>query len=183
MKLTRNVLLTSLTLAALTAGAWAQTQTASNTTPPTPYPAPAAAPAPSAVTAADVQALKDALAAQQLQIQQLTQQLQRQQAIQQAQQSADTTSNAPKPAAPQQLAALGSPAAVPQQASSTGITMQEAPAPPSSDPMEGPISIHFKGITITPGGFGFYVGDTSGCAPFVTAARRRRRRPASPSRA
>jgi len=153
MKLTRNVLLTSLTLAALTAGAWAQTQTASNTTPPTPYPAPAAAPAPSAVTAADVQALKDALAAQQLQIQQLTQQLQRQQAIQQAQQSADTTSNAPKPAAPQQLAALGSPAAVPQQASSTGITMQEAPAPPSSDPMEGPISIHFKGITITPGGF------------------------------
>jgi hypothetical protein len=37
------------------------------------------------VTGADVQALKDALAAQQLQIQQLTQQLQRQQAWQEAQ--------------------------------------------------------------------------------------------------
>jgi hypothetical protein len=33
MKLNRNLFLTGLTLAALTAGAWAQTETASNITP------------------------------------------------------------------------------------------------------------------------------------------------------
>jgi hypothetical protein len=73
MKASKNVFLTALTLA-LTAGAWAQTQTASNVA-PAGGPAPAA-PAPPPVTAADIQALKDALAAQQQQIQQLQAQLQ-----------------------------------------------------------------------------------------------------------
>ena len=83
MKVTR-LLCTALTLAALTAGSWAQTGTTS--TAKKKHRAPAA-PAPPAVTAADVQSLKDAIAAQQQQIQQLTQQLQQnQQAWQQAQQ-------------------------------------------------------------------------------------------------
>ena len=78
----------ALTLALMTAGAWAQTAA----TKPAPRKKHAAAPAPApptqpAVTAADVQSLKDAIAAQQQQIQQLTQQLQQnQQAWQQAQQ-------------------------------------------------------------------------------------------------
>src|SRR6267378_383441 len=85
MKSAKNLLLTALTLAATTAGVWAQTSSAA--------PASkkkhrvAAKSANPAVTAADVQALKDALAAQQQQIQQLTQQLQQNsQAWQQAQQ-------------------------------------------------------------------------------------------------
>jgi hypothetical protein len=154
MKLHKNVFITALTLAALTAGAWAQTETASNITPeknPAAAAAPAAAaPAPPTVTGADVQALKDALAAQQLQIQQLTQQLQRQQAWQETQQSAASNKADVAPAPTQQVAALSSDAAVPQSGT-TGLNMQEAP--PSTNPMEGPISIHFKGITITPGGF------------------------------
>ncbi|MGA1985013.1 MAG: hypothetical protein ABSG72_02000 [Candidatus Sulfotelmatobacter sp.] len=156
MKLNRNLFLTGLTLAALTSGAWAQTETASNITPEKANPAAAAAPAatapaPPTVTGADVQALKDALAAQQLQIQQLNQQLQRQQAWQEAQQSAAADKAKAAPAPTQQVAELSSDAAVPQSTSSTGISMQEAP--PSTNPMEGPISIHFRGITITPGGF------------------------------
>jgi hypothetical protein len=65
MKSRKNRLLTALILAALTAGAWAQTQTASDSAPPPPP-----------VTAADIQALKDALAAQQREIQALQAQLQ-----------------------------------------------------------------------------------------------------------
>jgi len=80
-------LLTALALVALIAGAWAQTETASKPAPKKKHPTATAAPAQPAVTAADVQSLKDALAAQQQQIQQLTQQLQQnQQAWQQAQQ-------------------------------------------------------------------------------------------------
>jgi hypothetical protein len=161
MKLNKNLFLTALTLAALTAGAWAQTETASNAAPEKPYPAAAAAPAapaPPPVTAADVQALREALAAQQLQIQQLTQQLQRQQAIQEAQQSADTKpAAAPAPAAPLQMAAVNNtdaaqPAAQ-QDAGGMAPNPQDMPARPPANPMEGPVSIHFKGITITPGGF------------------------------
>jgi len=84
MKLNKNVFLTTLTLAALTAGAWAQTETALNATPPTGYAASAPAPAPPPVTAADIQELKAALAAQQQQIQALQAQLQgKDQALQQ----------------------------------------------------------------------------------------------------
>ena len=83
---------TALTLAALTAGAWAQAGTT-----PAPKKRHKAPPPPAepAVTAADVQSLKDAIAAQQQQIQQLTQQLQQnQQAWQQAQQQLQQTQSA-----------------------------------------------------------------------------------------
>ena len=57
MKRTKNVFLTALALAALSAGAWAQTSASDAPAQP--------------ITAADVQALKDALAAQQKRIQAL----------------------------------------------------------------------------------------------------------------
>ena len=116
MKATTSKVLTALALAALTAGAWAQTEVASNATP-------AKDPHPRLqlqlrrpVTAADVQALKDALAAQQLQIQKLTEQLQRQQEQQSlvnGAAKADTTPAQANP--PQQVAALGTPAPAVQQ--------------------------------------------------------------------
>jgi hypothetical protein len=79
-------------MAALTAVAWAQTETASNAAAAV-SPAPAAAPA---VTAADIQALRDALAAQQEQIRALQAQLQsRDQGGQPAQFVTSTASPAP----------------------------------------------------------------------------------------
>src|ERR1700677_5039638 len=100
MKRTKHVFLTALTLAALSAGVWAEEPAsgapAANGTP--------AAPAPPTITAADVQSLKDALAAQQLEIERLSQQLQKQQdwAVQQA---AAAKADAVKPqAALQQVA-------------------------------------------------------------------------------
>jgi hypothetical protein len=155
MKANKNLFLTALTLAALTAGAWAQTQTASNLAPANP--APAAAHAPSVVTAADVQALKDALAAQQLQIQQLTQQLQRQQAWQQAQQSDKAVAPAPiNP--PQQVAALGASGlngVAPAQQEVLPATQATSPDDTQvlNKQMEGPLTLHFRGINITPGGY------------------------------
>ncbi len=93
----KNVVLTILASAAVAAGAWAQTAgqvtLASNEAKGTPATAPAAAapaPPPSVITAADVQALKDALAAQQLEIERLSQQLDRQQAQQAAAAAAKT---------------------------------------------------------------------------------------------
>jgi hypothetical protein len=85
MKRTNQLFSTALALAALTAGAWAQTAA---TAPAKKKHKPAAAVAAEpAITAADVQSLRDALAAQQQQIQQLSQQIQQnQQAWQQSQQ-------------------------------------------------------------------------------------------------
>src|ERR1700685_1619267 len=107
----KTVFLTALTVAALGAGSWAQSAgpvtVASNDAKAAPAvagsggggaaagsgaaAAAAAAPAapPSIITAADVQALKDALAAQQLEIERLSQQLDRQQAQQSAGQAAE----------------------------------------------------------------------------------------------
>ncbi|HEV2717520.1 MAG TPA: putative porin, partial [Terriglobales bacterium] len=73
MKRTQNLFLTTLMLMALTAGAWAQTETASTSDPANGYAA--ADPVAKPVTAADIQELKAALAAQQLQIQALQAQL------------------------------------------------------------------------------------------------------------
>ena len=160
MKLNKNVFFTTLTLAALTAGSWAQTETASNAAPAKPYPAvPAAAtPAPPPVTAADVQALKDALAAQQLQIQQLTKQLQRQQALQETQQAAINAVEKTPASPTKQVASLG-------VEGLNAISPVQQNAAPSQTPnpddtpqtfnkqMEGPVTIHFRGINITPGGY------------------------------
>ena len=91
MKLNKNVFLTALTLAAMTAGAWAQTETASNLAPANA--SAATAPAPPPVTAADIQSLKDALAAQQQQIQALQAQLQ-------AKKNDEAAPQPPQPAGP-----------------------------------------------------------------------------------
>ncbi len=156
MKPMNRLSLTAFTLAALTAGVWAQTQTASNAVPAAPA---AATPSPASpvVTAADIQALKDALAAQQQQIQALQEQLQRRnEALQPVQPSVGAPARpdgAPAPS-PQPVAALGV----------TGIPQENTASPaPSQNPedapqtfnkqMEGPVTIHFKGINITPGGF------------------------------
>jgi hypothetical protein len=151
MKSTKTVFVIALTLAVLTAGAWAGdgasgAPAASAATP---------APAPTVVTAADVQALKDALAAQQLQIQRLTEQLQRQQAWQ-LQQSAATaaakTDAAPTQTVPQQLAEANTSVAVqPNAVQGSEPTTQEVKN--VSPEWETPMSIHLKGVTITPGGF------------------------------
>src|SRR5271157_5847738 len=94
MKSTKHLFLTVLALAALSAGAWAQTSDSIAPAPKKKHRPVATAPAQPAVTAAEVQALKDGLAAQQQQIQQLTQQLQQmQQGSQQAQTAAADAAN------------------------------------------------------------------------------------------
>lgn len=158
MKVNQNRFLTVLTLAALTAGAWAQTQTAANVALANPSPAAAAAPASPPVTAADVQALKDALAAQQLQIQQLTEQLQHQQALLEAQQGAiNATEKAPSNP-PKQVASLGidgGNAITPVQQDATANQTPNPDDTPQTfnKQMEGTTTIHFRGINITPGGY------------------------------
>jgi hypothetical protein len=102
----RRFLITALTLATVIAGAWAQTGTTSAAKKKRRAPL---VPAEPAVTAADVQSLKDAIAAQQQQIQQLTQQLQQnqqnwQQAQQQLQQAQSTAADAQQKAASVQAA-------------------------------------------------------------------------------
>ena len=159
MKANKHLFFTTLTLAALTAGAWAQTQTAANVAPAnpsTPTAAPSAAPPP--VTAADVQALKDALAAQQLQIQQLTQQLQHQQALLEAQQGAITAAEKTPANPPKQVASLGVDGGnaitpVPQDAAPSQAPNPEDNPQTFDKQMEGTATIHFRGINITPGGY------------------------------
>src|SRR3984885_11124432 len=162
MHRTKNMFLAALTLAAFSASAWAQTSSpitlASNgehgAAASSPAPAPTPPPAPSAVTAADVQALKDALAAQQLQIDRLTPQLQRQQA-QSAVEAEGKTSTTKASAVPEQQVAEITAGAAVQQDNGPGqsLNLQDTPAQPDTNPMHGTVSIHFKGITITPGGF------------------------------
>jgi len=103
MKPASRFFITALALAAITVSTWGQTGT-------TPKKKRAAAPpAQPQVTAADVQSLRDAIAAQQQQIQQLTQQLQQnqqawQQSQQQLQQAQSTAADAQQKAASIQAA-------------------------------------------------------------------------------
>ncbi len=97
MKSSKNLFLAALILAALTSGAWAQTESASNAAPANG--SPAAAPAAAPVTAADIQALKDALAAQQQQIQALQAQLRSREKDQLPQTVQSAAISAPRPAA------------------------------------------------------------------------------------
>jgi hypothetical protein len=159
MKANKHLFFTTLTLAALTAGAWTQTQTAANVALANPASGAAAAPAaPPPVTAADVQNLKDALAAQQLQIQKLTEQLQRQQALLEAQQGAINATEKAPANPPRQVASLGivgdtaiSPA---QQDAAPSQTPNSEDSPQTFDKqMESATTIHFRGINITPGGY------------------------------
>jgi hypothetical protein len=168
MKLRKKVFVVLTLFAALSAGSWAED---SGSKPANNNASAAAAPAPP-ITAADVQALKDALAAQQKQIEQLTQQLQAQQAWQQQHSGAATPLNASpvitpvnsgtvatvnsdssQPAAPQMAEVTTPPITVQQENPSGGLNLEQTQAAPDTNPMHGPVSIHFRGITISPGGF------------------------------
>jgi hypothetical protein len=169
MKSIKHLFLTGLTLVALSAGAWAQTPDAAAPTPPPVVKKKHKAPEPAA-SAADVQALKDAVAAQQQQIQQLIQQLQQlQQSGQQAQAAAAAAATQAN-AAQAQAATAQSQTAEQQQAvvelktdvaavrttaDNTAMTLQGTlkEVKNVSPEWETPMSIHLKGITITPGGF------------------------------
>jgi len=97
MKYSKSVFLTALILAVLTTGAWAQTEAASNA----PAKGAESTPATLPVTAADIQELRDALAAQQRQIQALQEQLQiKNQALPQPVQSAASSAVQPANSVP-----------------------------------------------------------------------------------
>jgi hypothetical protein len=177
MKAMKRLFLASLALAAINASLWAQTQVASNAAPDPHSATPAAVPAQPVITAADIQALRDALAAQQLEIEALKQQLQ-QRSTPTAQPSASATAQpstaapvAPTPIQPsptdsslqsnvsdsssshsQQVAEL-SPSVVAQE--QNPLTPESTQGTPDifNKQMEGPLTIHFRGINITPGGY------------------------------
>lgn len=172
MKPTKHLLVTALISVALTAGGWAQTGTASTTQQKTGDSA-----TQTSVSAADIQALKDGLATALKQIQALQEELHRRdQAVQQAQSTASEAAakaDAAQQQAKEQLQTVGElqtdVADLKSVSSSTGftnpvlknavMTMQDSPQTSTEPPqiynkdMEGPLTIHFRGINITPGGF------------------------------
>ena len=135
MKATKKAFLTALAMAIFSAGVWAQTQV----------------PAQQPVTAADLQALRDALAAQQQQIQALQDELHRKNSATQPSQS-PTTDAALQP--------VDSSAANGVTLKNAVMSLQDTPQDSNADQpqtydkrMEGPLTIHFRGINITPGGY------------------------------
>ncbi len=119
------------------------------------------------VTAREVQELKDAVAAQQQQIQQLMQQMQArdaalqqaEQQMQQAQQAASAAQakadQASQQASQQQqdVSSLKTDVTdIKQNATAAALSLQETQKNIQSS-LDNPIAIHFKGVTITPGGF------------------------------
>jgi hypothetical protein len=159
MKSTRNLcLVMALALSAFTAGVWAQTSMP-NAKPKKARPAP--------VTAADVQALKDAIASQQAalaqqqqQIQQLMDELHRKDQTVQQVQSAATDATAKADAAQaqvnQQQQAVGALQTdvtdLKTNVNNAALSLQETQKN-ISDKIDNPLAIHYKGINITPGGF------------------------------
>ena len=175
MKSTEYVLLTVLMLAALLAGAWAQT---SDSTAPAPREKQQPSATAPAITATDFQSLKDAFAAQQRQIQELSLQLaQTQQDGRRAQAAAADAAS--KAAAAQSQASqvqqtvseladlktvnTATPnISVPNNAAlkNAVLSLQDSPQASGAEPtqvlntqMESPITIRFRGINITPGGY------------------------------
>lgn len=168
-------LLKLVPLLLLSATLWSQTaapQTTTTTTTTTKKkatatkkaPAKKAAKAPSA--ASEMKTLRDAVNAQQTQIQQLRDQLsQRDQTLQQVQQQLSTLqSQAQQAASTAQQAQSTAQAAqsAAQQAQSTATTAQSSATTTTTNlattnkkvaDLESPAAIHYKGITITPGGF------------------------------
>jgi len=139
MKATTKLFVTALIAAVLTAGAWAENPEAGK---PAAAEGAAATAAPP-ITAADVQALKDALAAQQLQIQALQQELH---------------GRSRGPNADADLQPVN--ATTQPTVQNAVLNVQDAQQPPAQDSpqtynkqMEGPLTIHFRGINITPGGY------------------------------
>jgi len=119
------------------------------------------------ITAKDVDELRQAVEAQQKQIEQLRQQLSQrdqawQQQLQQVQQQSQATANAAAAKADQaaqqasqQQAAVSALTTdvndVKQNAANAALALQETQK--SVADLESPLAIHFKGITLTPGGF------------------------------
>ena len=139
--------------------AFAQTSTEKKKAAPKKKPAP--------VTAADVQALKDAIASQQAAIAQQQQQIQqlkdqlghKDQAVQQAQSAASdaaSKADAAQAAAAQQQQSVtllkSDVTDLKSNVANTATTLQETQKV-VREATESPIAIHYKGITITPGGF------------------------------
>ena len=122
---------------------------------------------PQPVTAEDIKSLRDALAAQQQQIQELRQELrQRAQATQQAEQAAQQAQSAATSA--QQATASSLQKADAAQATANALKTDVSDLKLNAtkaalslqdeqkrvtDLVENPLAIHYKGITITPGGF------------------------------
>jgi hypothetical protein len=116
------------------------------------------------ITAADVQALKDAIASQQAAIAQQGQQIQElrealQKAVMQAQTSATDTSgkvDAVQQQAAQQQQSVGELKTdvtdLKANVTNTALSLQETQKNVTAA-MESPTALHYKGITITPGGF------------------------------
>ncbi|MGA8274360.1 MAG: hypothetical protein WB919_22575 [Candidatus Sulfotelmatobacter sp.] len=158
MKQTKQLFLTALSVAALSAGAWAQTSDPSM--PASEKKHRPEANAQPAITAADVQALKDALAAQQLEIRALQEELHRKdQVVQQAQTAASDAAgkaDAAQVQASQQQQAVGElqsdVAYLKTDVSNTKAVVQETQKSANAAEKD-PLAIHYKGITITPGGF------------------------------
>jgi len=130
-------------------------------------PKPKKAKAAPAITAADVQSLKDAIASQQAALAQQQQQIQelrdivqrKDQALQQAQAVATDAAgkaDAAQAQAAQQQQAVGELKSdvtdLKSNLLNTTVTLQETQKNVNSA-MESPASLHYKGITITPGGF------------------------------
>jgi hypothetical protein len=164
MKANVKLFTITLTLAALIAGAGGQ-----NPATGAPAASQAAEPAPPPITAADIQALKDALAAQQRQIQALQDaQHKRDQSVQRGENGSDSAS---KEDHEQSLGSQNSGAADVKSVNDTPasdatlknavLNSQDSPQTPTSpeqpqtfnNQMEGPLTIHFRGINITPGGY------------------------------
>ncbi len=157
MKATKNsCLLAVVALVALIPSIWAQTTTETKHKKAKP-----------AITAADVQELKDAIAAQQAalaqqqrQIQQLQDELHRKdQSVQQAQSAATdaaSKADAAQAEASQQQQAVGQlktdVADLKTNVNNAAVSIQETQKNVSTA-LESPMALHYKGINITPGGF------------------------------
>lgn len=158
MKVKTHLLGSALALVAMTTGLWAQTQTAANLLPEdsaggktvTAANSTAAA-TPTPITAADIQSLKDAIAAQQLQIEALKEQLKMR-----MEPAASGGPSAPA-ATPTTPAATSNGLDAAAIAGVSGVQDQQAMTAPSTEkplsPIEGPLTIHFRGIGVTPGGY------------------------------
>ena len=177
MKRTQDLFLTCLILAALTTGAWSQTDSASKGASPKTLADTASMATLPAVTAADFQAMKDAISAQQQQIEALQYELRRRDQTWQQAQSAAADAVAKADAvqvqaarAQQSVNTLESDVAELKSVSTTAannavltnavLTQQDSSSTPKpeaeqvfNNQMESAITIRFRGINITPGGY------------------------------
>jgi len=160
MKATKNLLVTSLVVTALAAGAWAQDSAAA------PKKKHKAAPEP-AVTAADVKELRDALAAQQQEIRELREELHhKDQAVQQAASAAVDAAGkadaAQAQASQQQQVVAQAVTAVTEVKSevadlkttvNTGALALQETQKTIDETLSNPLSLHYKGVTFTTSAF------------------------------